>query len=691
MAKLQSIDNNETLEYVEKINEALEARTLFGKEFMRQFRAALLTKKSTRVGDYSLQELLTECFNARDNRTLCDEFEFHDKYPQWAAMPVSIVSFKVGILVALLRENLVDVAEAPFIVDPTPVADIPEEKREEILDELMTVVKAMAREVTEQQKTFVSNIVAQAQSVGIPREEAEIQAMNSPEFPTLEPEVIEQLVKVQKVKAKREVQTHAEEQALSLQKALYDKTTEGGYRLAIMEFADDFATYPFGCIHGPFSTIKKETVWRGDSFVEETKVVWAFERVSPFDLFWTEDSSNTQDGTAIFLKRRVGVDYLYDARTLAKDDPSSGYYYKVIDELIERTKEGSIPRNWTEFDAKNPEHRSSELIWARGSNVEILIRYGRCTGYELSEMGFKDLDKDKLYETKSIMCGGQVIHCQLNKNPSQYKRPVFTASFENRNGSIVGFGLGQKLLSLHKAYRAVIHLAMFNLGLSSEPITEVEANRILEYMPDDWIDDPIISPGMVIPADGDRMGNGSRAIKFTQIPNTTDSALRLADYIFDLSHVISNIPAALHGQPVGSGANRTVRGLLTLQGNTLKPILSSMMNLDLGVVEPMVTLLYILLVMYENDFDYTGDSKIVAKGAASMIEREMDKQAAMENLQIVGQLGGNVNPEILNRIINKLLTTAGVLEPGEEALLPISEAPTPPQEAPPQEQTMPQT
>ena len=189
------------------------------------------------------------------------------------------------------------------------------------------------------------------------------------------------------------------------------------------------------------------------------------------------------------------------------------------------------------------------------------------------------------------------------------------------------------------------------------------------------------------------MGNGSRAIKFTQIPNTTSQALQLAQFIFEQAHIISNIPAALHGQPVGSGANRTVRGLLTLQGNTLKPIQSALINLDLGVIEPMVTLLYMLLVMYEDGFEYSGDCKVVAKGAASMVQREMDKQAAMENLQILGQLGQQVNPELLNRTMVKLLSTAGILEPGEDAIMPTPAMPPMgavlPQEAKLQEQQPP--
>lgn len=668
MVKYASIDSNDSLE--ERVARNLEPDSDLADEFLRQYRSAVLNKKNTKVGDYTLQELLVDCFNARDDRTLCSEATgILTKYPQWAGMPISIVSFKVGILVALVRESLVDVAQAPFIVDPTPEPEIPEDKKQEALYKVLDDILAVAGNVVQEQSNFINQYVANG---GSPND-----ASSQKGFPELSPDLAKDLLKQQKIKLTQEIRKHAEEQAQLLQRDLYDKTIEGGYRRAILEFIEDFALYPFGCIHGPFPVIQTTASWVKNEFRDQKKVVWAFERISPFDLFWTEDSTDTQDGTAVFIRKHVGYEYLYDCRKMAKDDKKSGYRHDVINELIALSKDGELPRKWTDFDASNLEKSKGNLLWNRGSVIEIVIRYGRFSGHDLVEMGFADIDEDTIYETKTIMCCGKLIQCQINNNPSQYKRPVFTASFERRNSSIAGVGLGQKLLAIHSAYRAVIHLAMYNLGLSSEPVTEVEVNRILQYMPDDWIDEPVISPGMVIPADGDRMGNGSRAIKFTQIPNTTDSALRLASYIFDQAHVISNIPAALHGQPVGSGANRTVRGLLTLQGNTLKPIQSALMNLDLGIIEPMVTLLYMLLVMHEDGFEYTGDCKIIAKGAASMVQREMDKQTAMENLQILGQLGSQINPELLERTVVKLLSTAGILEPGESVMsnIPVMQAP----------------
>ena len=639
----------------------LEARTELGREFIRQFKKAMWTKNSTTIGEYKLTELLHKCKKAREDAPSCEELDMREKYPEWATMPMSIVSFKVGILVAIMRETLVDVASAPFIIDPTPNPEIPQDKYEEIISKLTEQIE----QVGEQTAQLQQQAVAQATQQGL-----DPSLITEDMLPHIDPDAIIAMVKEAKIKSMYEIRQHAREQALVMQKEIYDKTVEGDYRKAILEFADDFALYPFGCIHGPYPTVRTNTKWEKNKFVEVDEVVWTFERVSPFDLFWTDDSTDTQSGTAVFVRKHVPYSFLYDARRLAKESDGSGYIEEALTELIDLTKEANLPKNWTDFHANNPELQFKPLIWQQGDTIEIVIRYGRFRGFDLKEMGFTNLDDDKSYETKIVMCGGEVIQAQLNNNPSRFKRPVFTASFERRNGSIAGIGLGQKLLGIHNAYRACINLAMYNLGLSSEPITEIELGRILQYMPEDWVDDPSIYPGMTIPADGDRMGNGSRAIKFTQIPNITSQALQMANFIFEQAHVISNIPAALHGQPVGSGANRTVRGLLTLQGNTLKPIQSSLMNLDMDIIEPMVTLMYMLLVMYDDAFEYSGDCKVIAKGAASMVQREMEKQTAMENLQILGQMGQNVNPELLNRAMENLLQLSGILEPGEKAIAP---------------------
>ena len=619
-----------------------------GKEFIRQWKGAVQTKNSTVIGDYKLPELLNKLFRARDNTTTYKEKELKEVYQEWAALPTSLVDFKTDILKSMIRESIADVARAPFIIDPTPDPELPDSVVSEI----------MARSADNLEALF-----SMAANTGGPEpDEEKLTAM----------------LRQEKLKAKAEQKQHAREQALELQNHLYDKTVEGGYRKAVIEFADDFALYPLAVMHGPFPTPVKATIWDKDKFTEVTRVRWMFERVSPFDYFWTQDSKDSNSGTAVFIRKQVPYDFLYNARELAREDENSGYIAGNLTALIDKAKESYIPKRWTEFYTNNPEDSTSGLIsvaWQHGDSIEILIRYGRFLGSALAEMGYKGLNPDKSYETKVVMIGGHIVQCELNKNPGETPRPIFSSSFSRRTGSMVGISIGQRVLPYHEAYRSVIQLAMYNLGMSAEPVTEVDIARIAEYMPPEWDKNPTISPGMVIPSDGSRVGDNSPAVRFTEIPNITSQCLNMAQYIFEQAHVISNIPAALHGQPVGSGANRTVRGLLTLQGNTLKPIKSAMENLDMDVIEPMVLLMYRLLIIYDNDFDYTGDAKIIAKGAATMIEREMEKQTAMENLQIVGQLGDGVNPEIVNRATTRLFELAKIIEPGEELMSPAQPIP----------------
>lgn len=626
----------------EELSDKLAPAQELGKEFIRQWKGAVQTKNSTVIGDYKLPDLLSRLFHARDNATSCAEQELKEVYPEWAALPTSLVDFKTDILKSMIRESIADVARAPFIIDPTPEPELPESVVTDILNRSAANLEAL---------------FAIAAGGGAAAEPSE--------------ELLLDMLRKEKLQAKTEQKQHAREQALLLQNQLYDKTVEGGYRKAIIEFADDFALYPLAVLHGPFPTPVKTTIWAENKFKEVTRVRWMFERVSPFDYFWTQDSADSNSGTAVFIRKQVPYDFLYNARELARNDPNSGYIAKNLTELIGKAKDSYIPQRWTEFYTSNPENSTNKLIsmaWQHGDSIEILIRYGRFLGSVLAEMGYTSLNPDKSYETKVVMVGGHIVQCELNKNPGETPRPIFSSSFSRRTGSMVGISIGQRVLPYHEAYRAVIQLAMYNLGLSAEPVTEVDIARISEYMPDEWDKNPVISPGMVIPADGSRVGENTPAVRFTEIPNITAQCLSMSQYIFEQAHVISNIPAALHGQPVGSGANRTVRGLLTLQGNTLKPIKSAMENLDMDVIEPMVLLMYRLLVTYDNDFEYTGDAKIIAKGAATMIEREMEKQTAMENLQILGQLGDGVDPNITNRATLRLLELSKIIEPGEDVL-----------------------
>ena len=86
---------------------------------------------------------------------------------------------------------------------------------------------------------------------------------------------------------------------------------------------------------------------------------------------------------------------------------------------------------------------------------------------------------------------------------------------------------------------------------------------------------------------------------------------------------------------------------------------------------------------YSKDPDIKGDCNVQARGAAGLLEREMQKQNALEVVQVIGQLGQNaqINPKLMDHAVTKALESVGMSFPGEE---PIVSQPPPPPEQPAQ-------
>ena len=164
-----------------------------------------------------------------------------------------------------------------------------------------------------------------------------------------------------------------------------------------------------------------------------------------------------------------------------------------------------------------------------------------------------------------------------------------------------------------------------------------------------------IYPGKVLPTLGmNKLGDYTPAIKFHTIPAHMGELMRLLQFFSDLADRVTQIPAAMHGEPVGTGANRTFRGVAMLQGNALKTMATAVMNIDTGVHAPLGEILYRYNMIYEESDAIKGDAKVVAKGASTMLEKEVRRQDISEALALVGQTGVGT-PEMVGWLVGQLL------------------------------------
>ena len=204
MAVIQHIDDNQDLK-ASRIEKTITPHEELGLEVMRQFRHARTVRAGKQVGEYTLDNLLHECYKARDDQLLCGEAELREKFPPWAAMPVSIVAFKVNILVSLIRETLVDISRAPFIVEPTPEPEIPQDEIRSRMQAIYDEITSISAQVVQEQQAFVAGAVEGGA--------APSDAVASSELPRLPPEAVMELLKQAKVDMRQQVIDHAKQQA----------------------------------------------------------------------------------------------------------------------------------------------------------------------------------------------------------------------------------------------------------------------------------------------------------------------------------------------------------------------------------------------------------------------------------------------------------------------------------------------
>ena len=203
---------------------------------------------------------------------------------------------------------------------------------------------------------------------------------------------------------------------------------------------------------------------------------------------------------------------------------------------------------------------------------------------------------------------------------------------------------------------------MLNAYNSSGPITEADYTRLAKYM--DNSDLGKIVPNTVYLASAD-VPTSNPALRFYTVPSAVPQYQAMMSYFMDLADRVTNIPAALHGIAVGSGANRTFRGAAMLQGNAVKAIQASVANIDEYIFKPMGELLYNYNMTYSDDDSVKGDCKIVACGATGLLQREINRQNSYEILQLVGSAGQQImqmpkGPEIITWALKNVLGNMGI-------------------------------
>jgi hypothetical protein len=412
-------------------------------------------------------------------------------------------------------------------------------------------------------------------------------------------------------------------------------------------------------LHGPIPARRPTLEWAGEKVRVQEGLFYEFRPVSVFDFWFSPDSPDTQRGAGVFIRQRWTRPRLLAAAKMKSY--ISQEIYKLLKEDLEKP---DFQFHWLSQSNPDQENYDPRRDWISGvGTVDALLHYGLFSGRELSQYGAKNLDSGQFYDATITVINGRVVQVFTAPNPTVAVRPVHTASFYKTKDRIPGAGIAQRLRDVERCYLANLGYLMRNAANSAEPYSEADYRRLNKFLTDEDLLNLV--PGTMYLVDNDGLPNPSPAMRFYSAPSNLGAYQSLLEHFTELAHLATNIPAALHGTAVGTGANRTFRGAAMLQGNAIKAIQSAVGNIDQGVFGPCGELLFNYNMLYEDDEDIKGDCRIMAQGVQGILARELDRNNAMELLQLVGAAGaqlGEAAPRIFMWALKQVFTTMQVPE-----------------------------
>ena len=462
----------------------------------------------------------------------------------------------------------------------------------------------------------------------------------------------------------------AKKKAAAQAKIAADKIDEmltlGGFYKALAEFLVDLPLFPFACIKGPIVRIVPTVQWvQGKAVVQQTpRLFW--NRVSPFDIWWTPGVSDIEDAAVIERTRVTRAD-LNDLLDLP------GYNHDAIRGVLDDYGRGGLADNWDNTDSERAVMESRENPQLNRSGLISCIEYhGNIQGRMLLEYGMDEKqvpDPLRDYFVQLWLIGRYVIKAQLSPSPRK-RHPYFITSFEKVPGTPVGNGLPDILSDIQDVANASLRALVNNLSISSGPQVVVNDDRL---SPDE--DGEELYPWKRWHTQSDPMGNnGSVPISFFQPVSNAQELLGVYSQFNQLADELSAIPKYMAGTGVGGGAGRTASGLAMLMGNASKILQTVAANIDRDVYQPLLEQLFDMLMLTDTSGMLTGEEAITVQGVNVAIQRETQRSRQLEFLQITANPIDTqiVGPKGRAAILRSVAQTIGMdgeeIVPSEEAL-----------------------
>jgi hypothetical protein len=241
------------------------------------------------------------------------------------------------------------------------------------------------------------------------------------------------------------------------------------------------------------------------------------------------------------------------------------------------------------------------------------------------------------YEVNAWLISNYVIRCILNPDKLG-RKPYSKDSYERVPGAWWGKGIPELMSDLQDVCNAIARAMVNNCGLASGPQVEVNIERCT--------DSTHLYPWKIWEATNKQMSDNP-AIRFFQPELIVGPLMPVYEAFAAMADDQTGVPRWAHGDTNVGGAGSTSSGLSMLMTSAARGIKEVIAHID-HIVGDVLDRLYYFNMLYSDDEDIKGDSKVVARGSSSLLAKEqlsMRTQEFLQNtnnpvdLQIIG-IGG---------------------------------------------------
>jgi len=399
---------------------------------------------------------------------------------------------------------------------------------------------------------------------------------------------------------------------------------EGGFYHALAEFLVDISIFPFACIKGPVVKILPEVVWppAGGRPTVQQRPVLTWQRISPFDLWWTPGVGDIANA-AIIEKSRLTRAELNDLLDLP------GFDQTAVRAVLEEYGRGGLYDNWDTTDAERAVLESRENpAWNRSNLITQMEYHGNVQGQVLQEYGMAAPDPLRDYHIQAFCIGSHIIKAQMSPSP-RARHPYYLTSFEKVPGTPIGNGLVDIIADLQEAANATLRSLVNNMAMASGPQTVVNDDRVRSEDDADQL-----YPWKRWHVTNDPVGNNAKPpVEFYQPDSRAQELILVFKAFVDLADDVSAIPRYIGGQTPG-GAGRTASGLSMLMSSAAKILQTVAANIDRDIFEQALEQLTDLIMLTDTSGLLTGQENISVQGVSVAVQRETQRQRQLEFLQI---------------------------------------------------------